>query len=233
MTLTGTTIDIRSRRIAATAAVGYVVLFLLSQTLPSALGQNKNTHIITPYSSDADVTRYLSAVNHHLLPIGAFCQALSALALLAFAPYAADYIRRCVPGTALAGLARASGTTAAALLLISASAQWVLLRPSTLTDLRVYRAISDLVFVTGAGPQVATTGLLVGAVAAAGLRARSLPKWLNWFGLAIAAVSLASMLSLLSEPATYCIPLGRYMGFAWFAGTAAALLRHRRLSSQQ
>ncbi|MEZ0064820.1 hypothetical protein ABIA32_000808 [Streptacidiphilus sp. MAP12-20] len=85
----------------------------------------------------------------------------------------------------------------------------------------------DLVFIIGAAAQVATTGLLTGSVAAAARRAGALPSWLNWLGLTVAALSVLSMLSLLTEPATAFIPLGRFVGMVWFVGLAVALLRRR------
>lgn len=224
-----TPLTLRRNRIAAGAAVSYVLFFLLSLALPSALGMNGDAPIFTPYSSDDTVARYLAETTRGQVAVGAFFQAMSALALLAFVPYAAEYARRAVPEGMHASLIRAGGITSATLLLVSSSVQWVANRPSVGADLHLYRAVMDIVFITGAAPHVATAGLLVGAIALAAHRTRTLPSWLNWFGLVIAAFSMASMLSLLAEPATIFIPLGRYLAMIWFLGVAVALLLRGRV----
>jgi hypothetical protein len=219
------TLDPRRQRIGAMAAICYVVFFVVSLVLPGRL--NGNAPIFTPYSPDETVSRYLAETTRGAIAYGAFFQALSALALLVFVPYATDYARRLAPEGGYAGVIRAGGTVSAALLLVSSSVQWVSNRPSTGGDLRVFRAISDITFVTGAAPHVATLGLLVGAVAGVGLKTRALPRWLCWFGFVIAAASLLSMLSLLFEAATIFIPAGRYIGMVWFLALAVVLLVRR------
>ncbi|MGK4579949.1 hypothetical protein [Kitasatospora sp. HPMI-4] len=226
MSTTRTACPTSSRnRPAALAALCYVLLFLASIAVPDILGQNRGAGLVTPYSTDTEVARYLAGTTRGTVPVPAFCQAVSALALLLFASYAADYVRRIAPEHGYAGPVRAVGTVAAGFLLLSASAQWILNRPGIGDSLQVYRAVMDLVFVTGAAAQVATTGLLTGAVAAAARRSRALPGWLNRLGLAVAALSVLSLLSLLTEAATPFLPLGRYLGMVWFTGLAVMLLR--------
>ncbi|MVU80192.1 hypothetical protein GPX89_23470 [Nocardia sp. ET3-3] len=178
---------------------------------------------MTPYSSDDVVARYLSQTSRGLVPIGAFLQATSALALLVFAALAANQVRRRLPESGYADLIRAGGIASSTLLLVSASCQWVLNRPSTGADLHTYRAVLDIVFITGAAPTVATGGLLIGGIAAAAMRTQWLPAWLNWLGLVVAAFSVVSMFSLLAEPVTIFIPLGRYLGMVWFLCLAVRL----------
>lgn len=219
----------------ALAGLLYVLFFLASFVLPNVLGQNKGASLVTPYSSDAEVTRYLAQTGRDVIPVAAFFQAMSALALLVFVPYAAAYVRRIAPEQVSAGLVRVAGTVAAAFLLLSASAQWILNRPGMGDNLQVYRAVMDLVFITGAAAQVATTGLLIGTIAAAARTARALPSWLNWLGLAVAALSALSMLSLMFEGATVFIPSAAssvwHGSSAWpqSCGCDAAHLRRPRL----
>ena len=211
--------------VGASAALLYVVFFVGSLALPGLLGQNGHAPLVTPYSTDADVAHYLAVAPRGGVPVASFCQAMSALALLLFVPYAAQYVRRMAAGDVFAGLVRAFGTVAGAFLLLSASLQWVLDQPGTATDLQVYRALMDAVFITGAAAQVATTGVLVGAVAGAARSRRELPGWHTGLGLGVAAVSVLSMLSLLAEWATVFIPLGRFVGMAWFLALGVTLLR--------
>jgi hypothetical protein len=210
---------------AALAGLCYVLFFVASLVLPNVLGQNSGAALVTPYSTDADVIRYLAETTREIVPMAAFCQALSALALLTFVAYAATYAYRIAADGVYAALVRAAGTTGAVFLLFSASVQWTLNRPSVGNNLQVYRAVMDLVFITGAAAQVTTTGLLIGAIAAAARKARTLPGWLNWLGLTVAALSALSMLSLLFPSATPFLPIGRYLGMVWFLGLAATLLR--------
>jgi hypothetical protein len=208
----------------ALAGVCYVLFFIASLVLPKVLGPDGGTSLVTPYSTDAEVTRYLATAGHESVPVAAFCQAMSGLALLVFVGCAAGYVHRIAHG-AHAALVRTSGTVAAAFLLLSASVQWILSLPIAGDDLSVYRAVMDLSFITGAAVQVSTTGILVGAVAAAGRTGGILPKWLNWLGLTVAALSALSMLSLLFKGATPFLPVGRYLGMVWFLGLAAVLPR--------
>lgn len=212
-------------RTVAAAGVAYVVFFLASLVVPNLLGQTDGAALVTPYSADVDVVRYLATAPRGAVPVGAFLQAMSALALLVFAGGAADYVDRIAPHRAHAGLARTAGTVASGFLLLSASVQWVLALPAVGTELAVYRAVMDLAFITGAAAQVSTTGLLVGAVASAARRAQTLPGWLNWSGLAAAALSLLSVVSLLAPAASPALPIGRYLGMAWFLCLAVVLLR--------
>ncbi|GAA1026213.1 MULTISPECIES: hypothetical protein [Amycolatopsis] len=207
-------------RTGVLAAVSYVVFFVLSLVLPGLLGQNRGASIVTPYSTNSEVAAYLAATSHGGPPIAAFCQALSGLALLVFAGWSTSYLHRF---DAHAALARTAGTAAAVFLLLSASAQWILALPGIADNLAVYRAVTDLSFTTGAAVQVATTGLLTAAVSA-GARDR-LPKWLAWFGLGVAALSVLSMLSVLAKGFSPFLPIGRYLGMAWFLGLAALLPR--------
>jgi hypothetical protein len=217
--------DLRRRRTAALAAVSYVLFFVVSLILPTALGQHAVAP--SPYASDDEVARKLAVSAHNLVPVAAFWQAMSALALLVFVPYAAHIVRQRVPDTVAAGLVQVGGITAGALLVLSASVQWISFQPTVAADVHLYRMVTDLVFITGAAPHVAALGIATGAIAYAAHQTGAMPAWLNWFGLVIAALSLVSMLSLMFEPATIFIPLGRYPGMLWFLGVAAVLWSQR------
>lgn len=211
-------------RTGVLAAVSYVVFFLASLVLPGLLGQNRGASIVTPYSTNSEVTAYLAATGHGEVPIAAFCQAVSGLALLIFAGWSAGYLHRS-GRDGHAGLARSAGTAAAVFLLLSASTQWILSLPGIADNLAVFRAVTDLSFTTGAAVQVATTGLLAAAVSAGARSAHSLPKWLAWLGLGVATLSALSLLSLLFKGFSPLLPIGRYLGMAWFLGLAALLPR--------
>ncbi|MGV9295501.1 hypothetical protein [Amycolatopsis sp. NPDC003676] len=223
-----TTTEFRVRT-GVLAAVSYVVFFLASLVFPGLLGQNRGASIVTPYSTNSEVAAYLAATSHGGVPIAAFCQAVSGLALLVFAGWSASYLH-CLGRDAHASLARTAGTAAGVFLLLSASIQWILSLPGITDNLAVYRAVTDLSFTTGAAVQIATIGLLTAAVAT-GAR---IPKWLAWFGLGVAALSVLSMLSLLTKGFSPFLPIGRYLGMVWFLGLAALLpLRARPRSADR
>ncbi|WP_020660783.1 hypothetical protein [Amycolatopsis benzoatilytica] len=215
--------EFRSRT-GALAAVSYVVFFLASLVVPGLLGQNRGASLVTPYSANSDVANYLAAINHGGVPVAAFCQAVSGLALLVFSGWATGYLHR-LGRAAHAALARPTGTAAAVFLLLSASTQWILSMPGIADNVAVYRAVMDLSFVAGAAVQVATTGLLTAAVSTGARSAGRLPKWLAWLGIAVAALSVLSMFSLLFKAASPFLPIGRYLGMGWFAAFAALLAR--------
>jgi hypothetical protein len=213
--------DLSRRRAAALVAASYVLFFVVSLMLPALLGQNAVAP--TPYASDEEVAGRLATSVHNLVPVGAFWQAMSALALLVFVPYMARIVHDRVPDTVAAGLVQLGGITAGVLLVLSASVQWISFQPTVAADVHLYRMVTDLVFITGAAPHVAALGIATGAISYAARRTGLMPAWLNWFGLVIAALSMLSMLSLLFEPATILIPLGRYLGMFWILGVAVVL----------
>ncbi|MFF2507624.1 hypothetical protein ACFVTY_30230 [Streptomyces sp. NPDC058067] len=208
----------------ALAGVLYVLFFVASLVVAGALGPSGT---VTPYSSDAEVQAYRlkdPATLEDLFRTLGLLQGLSALALLAFVPCLTAFAGR-YGSDARAGMVRALATAAGTLLLLSASTSWVLAQISPRAELSTYRAVSDLSFITGAGPAVATLGVAVFLVAATGRGSRSLPAWLAWSGMVIGAASVLSMSSLVAEGGSVFIPAGRFLGFLWFVALSVLLWR--------
>ncbi|WP_283139463.1 hypothetical protein [Rhizohabitans arisaemae] len=201
------------------SGASYAVLFLASMFVPGLLAASPEAPI--PYSTDAEVERYLAAggVPGVLTP---FFHVLAAISLLVFVPLFTAAVRRHGenPWT---GVIQGAGTVGAAFLLLSAGAQWVLSRPSTVADLRVFRMVMDLGFITGGPAHVATLGIFVGVGSFLALRTRILPGWLGWLGVAIGALSVLSVFSWLFFGGTFFVPLGRFIGFIWFVAVALRL----------
>jgi hypothetical protein len=84
-------------------------------------------------------------------------------------------------------------------------------------------------FLTGGTFHVASLGVFVGAASIAGLRAKTLPRWMCWLGLVQATLAILSLVSLIFFPAALLILLGRLLGFVWCiaAGTVLALRGQR------
>ncbi|OIK06772.1 hypothetical protein [Streptomyces monashensis] len=111
------------RDLGALTGVLYVLFFVASLVIAGALGPSGT---VTPYSSDAEVQAYRlkdPARLEDLFRILGLMQGLSALALLAFVPCLAAFVRR-HGSDARAGVVRSLATVAGALLLLSASTSW-------------------------------------------------------------------------------------------------------------
>ena len=50
-------------------------------------------------------------------------------------------------------------------------------------------------------------------------------------GIVVAVISLLSVASLLLEPASYLLPLGRFSGFVWIFAVSVVLARGRPLEA--
>lgn len=215
-TATLTRTSAQRRDFGALSGVLYVMFFVASLVIAGALGPSG---VVTPYSSDAEVQAYRlkdPAALEDLFRVLGLLQGLSALALLAFVPWLTAFVRRHGSG-ARAGAVRALATVAGALLLLSASTSWVLAQVGSKAELSTYRAISDLSFITGAGPAVAALGLAIFLVVATGRAGRALPGWVAWSGMVVGVASVLSMSSLVAEGGSVLIPVGRFLGFVWLA----------------
>ncbi|MFD4974190.1 hypothetical protein [Streptomyces sp. NPDC058424] len=221
-TTTLTRTNARRRDFGALTGVLYVLFFMASLVIAGALGPSGT---VTPYSSDAEVQAYRlkdPARLEDLFHILGLLQGLSALALLAFVPCLTAFVRR-YGSDARAGVVRSLATVAGALLLLSASTSWVLAQIGSRAELSTYRAVSDLSFITGAGPAIAALGVAVFLVAATGRASHALPTWVAWSGMVIGVASVLSMSSLVAEGGSVFIPLGRFLGFVWFVALSVLL----------
>jgi hypothetical protein len=63
-------------------------------------------------------------------------------------------------------------------------------------------------------------------VAATGRAGHALPAWLTWSGMVIGAAGVLSMSSLVAAGGSVFIPIGRFLGFAWFVALSVSLWRH-------
>ncbi|WBO61721.1 hypothetical protein [Streptomyces camelliae] len=221
-TATLTRTNAHRRDFGVLSGVLYALFFVASIVIAGALGPSGT---VTPYSSDAEVQAYRlkdPATLEDLFRMLGLLQGLSALALLAFVPCLTSFVRR-YGSDVRAGVVRALATVAGALLLLSASTSWVLAQIGSRAELSTYRAVSDLSFITGAGPAIAALGVAVFLVAATGRAIHALPAWVAWSGMMIGAAGVLSMSSLVAEGGSVFIPVGRFLGFAWFVALSVVL----------
>jgi hypothetical protein len=179
-----------------------------------------------PGSKPADIRRYFgeSAPAARLSATG---QAISTAALARFTASVASFVGRSGPGSRkLQAAAVAGGAVAAASLATSAACTAALtVRQKDEDDSAV--ALHRLAFAAGGPVHGAGFGILVGALALAGLRTGELPRPLAITGLFSAAASLLSPLYFVAEPAAWLIPAGRFSGLL-VTGVAGPRLSRRR-----
>jgi hypothetical protein len=183
-----------------------------------------------PLGPQTDIARFFIEARPQV-ELMSFMYSVAALFLICFVADVAGRIW--VPDRAAshwALLAMAGGALAAGFWLLTAMLLWVLARPWTPEQPNLLRAFHDLTYLTGGPAHVLTLGLF----AAAG--ALRLPRWegpvgaLRWAGLAGAAVSLASVVALLFDPATLLLPVGRGLVLIWVAGVSIWLAWSARQS---
>lgn len=182
----------------------------------------------SPYDSAHEVTAFFAA-HRTTVQVAATLQFASAVPLAILAAALSSRVRFLgfarVPGPqiAFAGGLLASGTLA-----VSALVQWVLSRPGVAGEDALVRALADLAFATGGPGHVVFLGLLVAGVAVPAAFGRLLPRGLVAAGLVVALVAELSTLALLSEPAAFLLPVGRFGGLVWLIAAAALLPTARR-----
>jgi hypothetical protein len=149
--------------------------------------------------------------------------------LFVFVRCVADFVLQ-MQGEAsqLLALIRVAGVLSAAFLLVCGLFGLALIPVSTGGDLALVGTLRTLNFLSGGTLHMASLGLFVGAASLAARRARALPRWIIWWGIVQAVVSILSLASLLVFPAALFILLGRMMGFVWSIAVGLMLAFGRR-----
>jgi hypothetical protein len=185
----------------------------------------------SPYDSNPDVLTFF-ARHSTTVRVAATLQFASAVPLAILSASLVSRLQhlgfRRVPGTLIA---LTGGVLASGLLLLSALVQWVLSRPEVATDRLVVRPLADLAFAAGGPGQTVFFGLLIAGLAVPSVIGRLLPRGLALAGVAIAALGELSTVALISQPATFLVPVARFGGLAWLILAAALLPARRRISS--
>jgi hypothetical protein len=205
-------------------AIVFTTLFVGSLIISTAMAGG--AHFPSPFQPEAISNAYFSQ-HTEAVRVGAFFQFGSAIPLGIFTATAVSRLR--FLGVTVAGgfIALFGGIGASLFLVSSALVQWVLSQAGGASAATAH-ALHLLAFATGGVGYVAPAGLLVAGLSVAGGLSKLLPKWLMWFGLAVAAVAEASTLSLLITPAMYLLPIARFPAFVWMICVGALLPRTRR-----
>ena len=153
----------------------------------------------------------------------AFFQLGAAIPLAVFTATVAS--RLLFLGMRVAGvhIALAGGLLASVFQAAAACSLWVISQPGVSEIPAVTRPLHLLSFATGGPACIASFGLLVaGASAVAGLPGL-VPRWLMYFGFAIAAAAELSVLTFVVPFAAWLLLLARFAGFAWMICLGALL----------
>ncbi|MEV4179370.1 hypothetical protein [Nonomuraea sp. NPDC049709] len=198
------------------AGVAFAGMFIGGLILSMVLGSRT---FPSPYEMEAAITSYFAGNASAVLGLG-LLHTMAALPLIVFITALASAVR----DAATRVVAQCAGVIAAVFLLISAMCGIALVSGGGVTG-EALRALHLLTFLSGGSIHVLFLGILVGA-GTIGL-ARVAPRPLALLGAISAALSLASVASLVALPAIFLLPLGRFTTLAWIAATAVWLTRRR------
>jgi hypothetical protein len=207
----------------AVPALAFLVLFAASGLAGPLIGSGT---VPSPSSHAGVVERYFAA-NHTATGVGAAFLLAAATALVFFSAIVwsrLTFLAPNVPGPAIAGF---GGLSAAALLAVGGSEQWLLSRPAVTSQPGLVRMLDDAVFVTAGPAHTGALAMLMLGVAVTTWFVRRTPPWLSMLGVLLAVVDIASTLSLLTSTLTPLIPIGRFGSMLWIVAISVALPRTR------
>jgi hypothetical protein len=200
-------------------AVAIVFAALFAAGLLAVAAMTHGAHFPSPLDPTVDADAFF-ADHPDAVRLGAFFQLGAAIPLAIFAATASSRLRFLGIEAAGASIASIGGTLASGMVALSALVQWVLSQPQLGGGVR---SLHLMAFAIGGPGFVVPFGLLIAGVAVTGGLARKLPRWVMWFGLAVAAAAELSSLSIVLAAATYLLPLARFTGFIWMIAAGATL----------
>jgi hypothetical protein len=113
-------------------------------------------------------------------------------------------------------------------LMLSSLMLWVMAYPGIAQDGPVTSALYYLVYIVGGAGYSVPLGIFFAGVSVTTGFTKLLPKWMVWFGLALALCGELSWLSLKFSNLLFFIPLTRFPGFIWLI-TAGFMLPDKRV----
>ncbi|MGA8528905.1 MAG: hypothetical protein WB622_04265 [Acidobacteriaceae bacterium] len=175
-----------------------------------------------PHDSAAAAAAYLARLDRSL-SWGSFCEFASAVPLAIFVATVVSRLHFLRVRAAGATIALAGGILAAGMLLLSGLALWSLTRPGIAAADGAVRTLQAVGFAGGGPGFVVALGLfLAGVSVTAGLH-RLVPRWIMFFGLAVALGCELASLTLVLSIASWCIPFGRFLSIVWMIALAICL----------
>jgi hypothetical protein len=210
-----------------------VAIIIAALFLGSVVGVGAATggaHFPSPYDPVSKLSAYL-AVHHDALQISSLLQFASAVPLAIFAAAVAARLHHLGIRAPGATIALVGGITAAAMLIVSASSQWVLAQSGMAQNPGVARGFQDLAFITGGPGHVVTFGLLLAGIAVVAAFTGILPRPLALAGIVLAAAAEISALTFAVHGMAILLPVARFAGYAWIVAAAFLLPRPARATT--
>jgi hypothetical protein len=170
------------KRWQALAGMLFVAFFIAGDVLRANLAP---LPLPLPTAPAADVVQYYQTSGTAALAVG-IAQALSAISLVVFVGYVAGWIRRMQrEGTQLPVVTRVAGMVSAALLLVCALLGLALMQVTAGGDLELVATVRTVNVLSGGTLHIASLGVFVGVASLAVRQARSLPRWISWWGIVL------------------------------------------------
>jgi hypothetical protein len=208
-------------------AVAIVFTFLFIGSLVAVAAMTNGAHFPSPFDSLATASAFLSG-HANAVRWSAFLQFGAAIPLAIFTAVSTSRLRFLGVQAAGPTIALVGGSLASAMTALSALVQWVLAQPEVAASGGMMHGFHLLAFATGGPGYVVPFGILVAGVSVSAGLPRHVPRWVMWFGLAIAAIAELSSLTIAIPTAVYLLPAARFLGFVWLIAVGATLPTTRR-----
>jgi hypothetical protein len=199
----------------------HVALFVAGVAVPAILADG--AVFPSPYDN-ARAVRYF-AEHSDAVRVGSLLLFGSAVPLGLFGASVVSRLRFLGVRAAGVWIGLFGGLGAALMLSLSGLVIWTLSQAGVADVASTVTLLHWLAFATGGPGFTVLFGLFVAGVSLSGGLTQHLPRWLMWFGLAIAAVGELSVLTLIAPVASLSIPLTRFPGLVWLLCVGALLPR--------
>ncbi len=206
-------------------ATVHILLFVAG--LVAAATLRHEAPYVTPFAP-AEQLRSFLAQSPTAVRVSNFFLFGSAVPFGIFAVTAVSRLRFLHVRAAGTNIALLGGFIATIALILSGSAGWILSVPEVSESAQVVKAIFFLSFLFGGAVYAVGFGLLAAGVSVTSHFMRLLPRWMVVLGMLVAITGELSSFSLIAFPASFFIPITRYLGFIWMVAVAVALTRDRR-----
>jgi hypothetical protein len=194
-------------------AIAFSVLFCAGLSFVISFSTT-SPHFPAPWDTTEIIKAYFSGYPHAVL-MCSFLQFIAAVPLGIFVVSVVSRLR--FHGVTAVGpyIALFGGLIAAANIFLSSLFLWVMAYPDVAQDASIIRALYYVVYAIGGVGYSLPLGIFFAGVSITAYFTKLLPKWLVYWGFALALCGLLSSLSLLSLNLLFFIPLTRFIGFIW------------------
>lgn len=213
------------RYVLAVPALAYFLLFAIGMVF-NQIG-TFGASFPTPYDPVEKAQEYYGNFQV-VIQTYAFFIFWSALPLGIFTAFVTNRLKLFCNNHRGIGIATFGGYAAAIFIAFSWLCTWVLPQPGIASEPGITRGIQLLGFQAGGTGNVVMSGLLILGISVTAGLAKAIPKWVKWFGIVLAVISLVSMLNMVFPQASILLPLGRFLGMIWLVIAGFSISRFPR-----